>query len=388
MTWKIKNLDEIAEVRIGYPTPKNKNFFKDGVYDFIKTSDVGKIKIGSIKSSLNKLNDIGIKKFQPFKKGTILFPKRGVSTILNHRVVMERDGYIASTLAGIKANENLIYDKYLFYFLLTVDTKKLIPPSAYPGMNLNQIYKIKISFPPLLEQQSVVLKLDASFAEIDKVIATTELKLHCLDTIFEKVLNDSTQRMAVNVKLGEVCDIQGKLISPIDKPYCNELHIGAGNIVSMSNKLTNVLSAKEEGLISGKFPFGTDSVLYSKIRPYLRKVHLPKHSGICSADIYPLIPNTKRLDRNYLYYLLLSQNFTNYAMSGSARAGMPKVNRNHLFDYEFCLPEIEVQKLAAKKIEAVYSNVSNFKHIGTQKISQFHSLKSAILKQELKSEAA
>jgi len=260
--------------------------------------------------------------------------------------------------------------------------------NTIPYIKKSMLENFELTLPPLAEQQHIVAKLDVELNEIDKVIAFTELKLHCLNAIFEKVLHDSTQHMAVNVKLGEVCDIQGKLISPIDKPYCNELHIGAGNIESISNKLTNVLSAKEEGLISGKFPFGTDSVLYSKIRPYLRKVHLPKHSGICSADIYPLIPNTKRLDRNYLYYLLLSQNFTNYAMSGSSRAGMPKVNRKHLFGYEFCLPEIKVQKSAVKKIEAVCSNVSNFKHIETQKISQFHSLKSAILKQELQSEVS
>ena len=32
MTWKTKNLDEIAEVRIGYPTPKSDCFFKKGIF--------------------------------------------------------------------------------------------------------------------------------------------------------------------------------------------------------------------------------------------------------------------------------------------------------------------------------------------------------------------
>ena len=69
---KIKNLDEIAEIRAGYPTPKNKEFFKDGIYDFIKTSDVGKIKIGSIKSSLT---------FAVLNECIVLLPKIALSKL-------------------------------------------------------------------------------------------------------------------------------------------------------------------------------------------------------------------------------------------------------------------------------------------------------------------
>ena len=51
------------------------------------------------------------------KKGTILFPKSGASTLLNHRVIMKIDGYVSSHLATIKANEEIITDEYLFYML-------------------------------------------------------------------------------------------------------------------------------------------------------------------------------------------------------------------------------------------------------------------------------
>ena len=98
--------------------------------------------------------------------------------------------------------------------------------------------------------------------------------------------------------------------------------------------------------------------------------------------------NRKILDRKYLYYLLLSQNFTDYAMSGAARAGMPKVNRNHLFDFEFQLPALEVQKVIVKKMEAIFYQSSNLQRIHNLKITQIKALKSSILAQELKSEAA
>lgn len=262
---------------------------------------------------------------------------------------------------SIKTNEKVIV-KYLYYFLIM--NKEIINDRMFKGAALKHLQKkefkdIDVSIPPLAEQHRIVAKLDSAFAEIDVVIEAVEDINQNLGAIFEKILDTSTQQQAPSVKLKDVCDIHAKLISPKDEPYCNEPHIGAANIVSMSNELVDVLLAKEEGLISGKFPFGTDSVLYSKIRPYLRKVHLPSHTGICSADMYPLVPDAKILDRKYLYYLLLSQNFTDYAMSGAARAGMPKINRNHLFDFEFQLPALEVQRLIVKKMEAIHLEYSN-----------------------------
>jgi len=58
------------------------------------------------------------------------------------------------------------------------------------------------------------------------------------------------------------------------------------------------------------------------------------------------------MDRNYLFHLLLSAHFTDYAISGSDRAGMPKVNRNHLFSYKFALPEIDMQRDISARIDS------------------------------------
>lgn len=112
----------------------------------------------------------------------------------------------------------------------------------------------------------------------------------------------------------------------------------------MTGRLINLRTAKEEGLRSGKFLFSEQMVLYSKIRPYLTKVARPDFQGLCSADIYPLFPINGRIDRNFLFHLLLTPTFTKYAVAGSARAGMPKVNRDHLFAFQFHLPPLGEQR--------------------------------------------
>ena len=84
--WEIKKLGNIAVVSSGNSAPQKKELFDNGTYPFIRTSDVGKIRKGFISSCVDYLNVEGIKGLKLYKKGTILFPKSGASTFLNHRV--------------------------------------------------------------------------------------------------------------------------------------------------------------------------------------------------------------------------------------------------------------------------------------------------------------
>ncbi len=162
-------------------------------------------------------------------------------------------------------------------------------------------------------------------------------------------------------ELAEVCSIETALVDPRKPEYLSLIHIGGANIESETGTLVNLKSAEEEGLRSGKFAFDESMVLYSKIRPYLKKVARPDFKGLCSADIYPLSPNRNDLDRGFLYYLLLSQEFTDFALSGSARAGMPKVNREHLFKFRFSLPLLSEQQRIVGILDEAFDGIATAK---------------------------
>ena len=188
MTWKTVELKDVAIINSGNSAPQDKKLFKSGDFNFYRTSDVGRIGIGEILISKDKLNDLGILKLKKFEVGTILFPKSGASTFLNHRVILKKDGYVSSHLAGIKANNQLLEDKYLFYFLTTIDSKNLVQDSSYPSLNLSVIKKIKFLLPPLPIQQKIVAKLDKIFAEIDKSIAAVETNAENANRLFQVYL--------------------------------------------------------------------------------------------------------------------------------------------------------------------------------------------------------
>ena len=111
------------------------------------------------------------------------------------------------------------------------------------------------------------------------------------------------------------------------------------------------------------------------------KVVRPDINGLCSADIYPLSVKKSVLLRDFLYYILLSKNFTEYAISGSGRAGMPKVNRKHLFQFRTCMPSLKEQEYIVIKLDELFDQIQKLRTIYQQKLEQLDELKQSILHQ-------
>lgn len=181
-------------------------------------------------------------------------------------------------------------------------------------------------------------------------------------------------------RLDSVCEIISPMVNPQDAEFAELLHVGGANIESETGRLIGLRTAKEEKLKSGKFAFDRRMVLYNKIRPYLKKVALPDFDGLCSADMYPLLPNARKLRRRFLYYLLMSPRFTQYAIEGSSRAGMPKVNRAHLFAYAFQLPPLEVQDATIKRLDTAFRTAENVRLEMLQAISESSAFQNSVLR--------
>ena len=174
--------------------------------------------------------------------------------------------------------------------------------------------------PPLVEQKRIVSILDEAFEGIATAVANAEKNLASARELFEIYLNSVFCEKGVGrteKNFSEICEITSRLVDPREPEFIDLLHLGAGNMISLTGEVIDVKTAREEGLKSGKFLFDSRMVLYSKIRPYLMKACRPQFSGLCSADVYPLLPNQQHLNRDFLFYLLMSRGFTDYAIAGS-----------------------------------------------------------------------
>jgi type I restriction enzyme, S subunit len=111
-------------------------------------------------------------------------------------------------------------------------------------------------------------------------------------------------------------------------------------------------TAAEQRAISGKYIFDAGDIVYSKIRPYLRKAVLVDFAGLCSADMYPLKPASDVVG-GFILPSLLAHRFTKYAESVSVRSGMPKINRAELADFVVALPPLPEQRAIAAALSDV-----------------------------------
>ena len=149
------------------------------------------------------------------------------------------------------------------------------------------------------------------------------------------------------VRLLAVVDIATNLVQPSD--YLAYPHIAPDNIEKGTGKLLDFHTVEEDKVSSANHLFFTGQILYSKIRPLLRKAVIAPFDGLCSADMYPLNTN---INRKYLLYYLLSDGFNfQIAEAMSSRVKMPKINQTELIKVLLPLPPLAEQKRIVARLE-------------------------------------
>ena len=335
-------------------------------------------------------NSIAVPDSKKVKKGSLIIcTASGSKSHLGKIAYIDDDcDYAFGGFMGMVTPKNSLLPKYLFH-LMTSDAYKNFIGELSDGVNINNLKfddlrRFAVPHPPLPEQRRIVGILDEAFEGIATAKANAEKNLQNARAVFDSHLNAVfTQRGEgwVEKKLSEACAITSTLIDPRKKEFLDLNHVGAGNIESKTGIFVDLKTAREECLISGKFLFNESMVLYSKIRPYLMKVARPDFGGLCSADMYPLAPLPNQITRDYLFHLLLSKSFTDYAIQGSARAGMPKVNRKHLFEFTVWLPVVTEQKELASKLDELHQETQHLESICEQKLAKLEELKKSLLHQ-------
>jgi type I restriction enzyme S subunit len=167
-------------------------------------------------------------------------------------------------------------------------------------------------------------------------------------------------------------------VSPRVEPYKSMVLVAPNHIESSTGKLLAKETAADQGAISGKYLFESGDIVYSKIRPYLRKAILADFPGLCSADMYPLKPTTHN-SSGYILAVILGYRFSKYAESVSVRSGMPKINRTEMADFSLAVPPLREQRAIATALSDVDALLTDL----TQLIAKKRDLKQAAMQQLL-----
>ena len=326
--------------------------------------------------------------------GTVLMLTRGMTLLKDVPIcILRRPMSFNQDVKAIRPKE--ILDSRFLPWLLLGSKERLLGMVDIAGhgtgkLNTDELKALGIAIPPPAEQ----LKIADCLKSLDELISAQRRKVTALKAQKKGLMQHLFPREGETLpplrfpefrdaphweerKLGQVIEVASGQVDPTEYPYCDLPHVGGQNIESETGNLLAFRSAREDGVISGKYPFDGNDVLYSKIRPALNKVAIPNFMGVCSADIYPIRPSGGDIRRDFLVYLLRSELFVEYATKHSARGKIPKINREALFAYGARLPQPAEQQRIADCLSSLDARIA----AETKRFAAFKTHKQGLMQQ-------
>lgn len=127
--------------------------------------------------------------------------------------------------------------------------------------------------------------------------------------------------------------------------------------------------ASERKISGDKVKFHKGQVLYSKLRPYLKKILVAPDEGICTPELVPF--DTYLIDENYIAYVLRSPHIDYVINSVTYGVKMPRVGTDTMTNLLIPLPPLAEQKRIVAKIEELLPYVDCYA-AAYEKLEQFN----------------
>jgi type I restriction enzyme S subunit len=313
-----------------------------------------------------------------FQPGQVLFGKRRAYqrkvAVADFAGVCSGDIYVLET----KSSQNLLPALLPFicqtdsFFAHAVGTSA---GSLSPRTNWTSLADFDFPLPPVEEQMRLVDILAAAVEAIEALeTARNDTRTLLRSLSMDQFCRDGESRQP----LARHYSVVSGQVDPKNSNYSDLPLIAPNHIEPGTARIITIESASQQAAISGKYLFEPGAVIYSKIRPNLVKAAIAPCRALCSADMYALI--TKESLRNeFLLEILLSNHFTKFAVSGSMRTGIPKLNREHLAHYKCDVPDLEKQDEYLARVRALREAESSL----NQRRNTTHKLKNQIIAGEM-----
>lgn len=282
-----------------------------------------------------------------FRQGDMLFGRR--RAYLKKAAVAPFDGICSGDITVIEAIPGRILPELLPFIIQNDDLFDFAvgksAGSLSPRVKWERLRNYEFELPDMEKQKELaelLWAMDATKKSYQELIAATD---ELVKSQFVEMFGDpEINPYGLPVKrFDEVAMIDANMTTDYEK-YADYPHIGIDSIEKDTGKLFGYRTVREDNVISGKYIFGPQHIIYSKIRPALNKVALPDFEGLCSADAYPILPKEGVCTREFLAHVMRSDYYLRYILTFSERSQMPKVNRKQISGFSFPVPPLEKQK--------------------------------------------
>lgn len=278
----------------------------------------------------------------------------GESCIVDKEII----DFAIKNVGLFRLNGDLLKAKWLNYFFKSNIAKTYVEKSLKGATQKYIALGVLRKFPILIpsttaEQQEIVHVLDT----MSDIIRLREECISHAQDLIPALFQEMFDNPQTNKKNWQICclkdlaKIDRQNISPEELKTKQYPYIGLEHIEKETGRiLVDPHSQQDIDLKSNKFFFKNNHVLYGKLRPYLNKVALPDFDGVCSTDIFPLLPLDGISNKYFLKALMSTSYFVNMANSQSSGANLPRIVTTALENIKVFKPDYTLQEQFAQKV--------------------------------------
>src|SRR5207253_8545691 len=149
------------------------------------------------------------------------------------------------------------------------------------NLRFSQFETIEIPMPALQERIAALLE------KADRLRRSRRYARQLSDTFLQSVFLemfgdvDREPNRWEQLGFGQVCRISDDSVDPKASAYADLPQISSEDIEPVSGQLRKLRTARQKGVISVNFLVQQSEIVFSKIRPNLRKVAYPKMRALC-----------------------------------------------------------------------------------------------------------
>ena len=163
--WEVETLGSLVQITSG----ESPSLFR------FETSGIPYFKVDQLNNDSKFLSTTPyfFRKGKTVTRGSVIFPKRGASILLNKVRILESDSYMDTNLMTLTPVE-LLDSEYLYYTLIYLGLWRFADTTSIPQINNKHVVPLVISLPAPAEQRAIATALsdvDALLAAQDKLIA-------------------------------------------------------------------------------------------------------------------------------------------------------------------------------------------------------------------------
>jgi restriction endonuclease S subunit len=392
VSWEVKRLADICDIRIGKTPSRNEKSYWDvekvGSNIWVSIADLTKSNARFIRNSKEYISDKGAALFKPVKAGTLLM---SFKLSIGKLAYADCDLYTNEAIAALPIKDrNQILPDFLYYYLQFYDWDKETENDVkLKGKTLNKakLKEIRVPVPSFAIQQKIVAKLDAIFAELDKATAAAEANAKNAEALFQSCLSNSLMNSSDcrSYKLNEICEIaRGGSPRPIDK-FITESTDGVNwvKIGDATRSKKYIYETKEritrDGMSRSRMVNDGDFILSNSMsfgRPYIMRTSGCIHDGWLVLSKYQ-----KHVDIDFFFYLLSSAIVKNQFERLAQGSTVRNLNKELVGKVEVSIPPWALQKEMVKKLDAVSTEFDKASGAYGRKIVALELLKNSILQQ-------